>query len=89
MPKMIFQPKIRAILFNFIIIKAIEYAQRFQVMYVSVLVTAETIILVQKLNSEGLAGSAWGGTRLLGIYCSSSGSNTVWVRGPVSGGPAQ
>lgn len=50
---MVFQLEILAILFNFMILKTIEYAQSFQVMYVILFVTIEIIILVTKLNSEG------------------------------------
>lgn len=50
---MVFQLEVLAILFNFMILKTVEYAQSFQVMYVILFVTIEIIILVTKLNSEG------------------------------------
>lgn len=49
---MIFQPQICTILLNFMIIKAIAYAQSFQVMYVSLFVTMEFVILVKKKKKE-------------------------------------
>lgn len=51
---MVFQLEVLAILFNFMILKTIEYAQSFQVMYVILFVKKiEIIILVTELNSEG------------------------------------
>ena len=55
---------------SLIILKTIEYAQSFQVMYVILKVNIEIIILVKKLNSQGPFswGICGGGSRLLGIY---------------------
>lgn len=83
---MIFQPQIHTVLFNFMIVKAVAYAQSFQVMYVSLFVTMEIIILVKKLRNEvPLLGVHGGGTRLLGVYCSSHRKQCQpRFRGPVS-----
>lgn len=88
---MVFQPKIHAILFNFMIPKANEYAWSFQLMYVSLFVTIEIIILVKKLNSEGpLLGVHGTGTRLLDIHYSSPGKQyQSQLRGPASTGLVQ
>lgn len=45
MPKMIFQPKTFIVLSNLMVLKIIEYAQSFQMLYVILFVTTEIIIL--------------------------------------------
>lgn len=62
------------------IIKAIAYAQSFQMMYVSLFVTIEMVILVKRLRNEvPLLGVYGGGTRLLSVYCSSFRTSFHWA----------
>lgn len=45
MPKMIFQPKVLAVFSNLMVLKIIEYAQSFQMLYVILFVTTKIMTL--------------------------------------------